>query len=141
MMNAARLREQLKELVESTESPIYTLCDEIVDYLTHNPTQQDLTVGGLRAALNKKPEIDNILIQAAFALTAHPLSALEVRYRLYDILIEDVLEELTHTQYLTAISEGSFIDDDGNDIPLRELNERIYPYFINKLTSTMEATK
>ncbi len=141
MTNAARVRELLEKLVESTSSPVYVLCDEIVAYLTQNPMQQDLTVGGLRAALNKNPSVDNTLIQAAFALTAYPFLALEVRYRLYDQLILDVVEELTHTQYLTAISESFFIDDEGNKIAIEELNTRIFPYFINKLTFSMEDGK
>ena len=131
MNNVDRVRELLKELVKSTDSSVYAVCYEIVSYLVHSPMQRDLTVGGLRAALNKSYTDDNILIQAAFALTAHPLQALEVRYKLYDESVSDVLEELTHSTYMTAIHEGHFIDDDGNDIALDELNSRVFPYFIN----------
>lgn len=132
MNNVAHVRELLERLVESTDSPIYVTCNEIISYLERNPTQRNLTVGGLRAALKKPFSEDNILIQAAFALTAFPFQALEVRYKLYDVSISDVLEELTHSTYMVAISDGAFIDDEGNNISLDELNSRVFPYFINK---------
>ncbi|EGR0694851.1 hypothetical protein EX461_03395 [Vibrio parahaemolyticus] len=141
MMNAARVRVLLKDLVDSTDSPIYPICDEIITYLIEHPMQQDLTVGGLRAALRKREATDNHLIQAAFTLTAHPLSALEVRYRLYDERISEATEELTHSDYMVALSNGHFIDDDGNFIELEELNRRIFPYFINRLDYNTEALK
>lgn len=133
MNNVARVKEVLENLVKSTDSPVYAVCEKILSYLERNPRQSNLTVGGLRAALNKSIADDNILIQAAFSLTAHPLQVLEVRYKLYDKSISNVLEELTHSTYMTAISEKYFIDDDGNHIAFEELNTRVFPYFINKL--------
>ncbi len=131
MNNAAHIKELLEELVRSTDSPVYAVCAQIVSYLEHHPQQCNLTIGGLRAALNRSDEEDNVLIQSAFTLVGHPFQALEVRYKLYDEQIEDVLEELDHSTYMKAVSEQSFIDDDGNNISIDDLNARIFPYFIN----------
>ncbi|PHM24816.1 hypothetical protein [Xenorhabdus budapestensis] len=131
MNNVGQVRGLLAELVESTASPVYVACDQIALYLEQHPQQLNLTIGGLRAALDRSERDDNVLIQAAFALTAHPFQALEVRYKLYDVTISDVIEELNHSAYLAALSEGHFIDDDGNDIALEELNSRVFPYFVN----------
>lgn len=133
MNNLGQVRELLAELVKSTASPVYMACDKIASYLEQHPQQRNLTVGGLRAALNWSERDDNVLIQAAFTLTAHPFQALEVHYKLYDVTISDVIEELDHPTYLAALSEGHFIDDEGNDIVLEELNSRIFPYFVNLL--------
>ena len=131
MNNAAQIKELLEELVRATGSPVYAVCDKIVSYLEHNPQQRNLTIGGLRAALNHSDQDDNVLIQSAFTLVAHPFQALDVRYKLYDEHIKDVLEELDHSTYMQAVSEQHFIDDDGNDIAIEDLNARIFPYFIN----------
>lgn len=139
MNSLASVRKLLEGLVESTASPIYSMCYKIASYLERNPMQRDLTVGGLRAALQESEKNDNILVQAAFALTAQPLEVLEVRYKLYDELQSDVLEEINHATYMQAISERHFIDDDGNDISLEQLNTRLFPYFINKFQVTARA--
>lgn len=131
MNNAAQIKELLEELVRSTGSPVYAVCGQIVSYLEHHSQQRNLTIGGLRAALNRSDQEDNVLIQSAFTLVGHPFQALEVRYKLYDEQIEHVLEELDHSTYMQAISEQNFIDDDGNDIAIDDLNARIFPYFIN----------
>tara|TARA_R110002049_G_scaffold139621_2_gene300349 strand:+ start:512 stop:955 length:444 start_codon:yes stop_codon:yes gene_type:complete len=131
MNDTAQVKNLLKELVESTGSPVYAVCVQIVWYLEHNPQQRNLTIGGLRAALKRTTQEDNVLIEGAFALASHPFQALEVRYKLYDEQIEDVLEELNHSTYMQAISEQHFIDNDGNDIAIDDLNSRIFPYFIN----------
>ncbi|MFI3276671.1 hypothetical protein [Vibrio sp.] len=102
-----------------------------MSYLEHNTQQRNLTIGGLRAALKRSAQDDNVLIQSAFTLVGYPFQALEVRYKLYDEQIEDVLEELDHPTYMQAISEQHFIDDDGNDIAIDDLNARVFPYFIN----------
>lgn len=131
MNNVGQVRELLAELVKSTTSPVYATCDQIASYLEQYPQQHNLTIGGLRAALDRSECDDNVLVQAAFTLTAHPFQALEVRYKLYDVTISDVIEELDHPTYLVALSEGHFIDNDGNDIALEELNSRVFPYFVN----------
>lgn len=133
MKNVANVREILEKLVKSTASPVYAVCSDITAYLERNPKQHDLTIGGLRAALDRSVEGDNLLIQAAFTLTGHPFNTLDVRYKLYDELILDVLQEIDHPTYIHAKSIGNFIDDDGNDIPIEELDARIFPYFINML--------
>ncbi|WP_051369015.1 hypothetical protein [Psychromonas arctica] len=140
MNNVAQVKELLEKLVRSTDSPVYAVCDQIVSYLEHHPQQRNLTIGGLRAALNRSDQDDNVLIQSAFTLVSHPFQALEVRYKLYDKEIEDVLEELNHSTYMQAVSEQHFIDDEGNDIAIDDLNARVFPYFINlfRLCEEME---
>jgi hypothetical protein len=133
MNTVTEVRKLLEKLVKSTDSPVYAVCDEIASYLENHPQQQDLTIGGLKAALKDYDRNDSVLIQAAFALTAHPFNALEVRYRLYDESISDVIEELNHSTYMNAVSEGHLIDHDGNDIGIEELHARAFPYFINQL--------
>lgn len=133
MNNAANVRNILSKLVESTHSPVYVMCDKILSYLENYPQQRNLTIGGLRAALKIVDHDANVLIQAAFTLTAHPFLALDVRYKLYDENIEDVLEELDYSTYMSAIAEGHFIDDDGNELAIEELNSRVFPYFINQI--------
>ncbi|MBX9044221.1 hypothetical protein HCG99_11590 [Enterobacter ludwigii] len=133
MKNVANVQEMLEKLVKSTHSPVYAVCSDITAYLERNPKQHNLTIGGLRAALDRSVEDDNLLIQAAFTLTGHPFKTLEVRYKLYDELIVDVLQEIDHPTYIHAKSVGNFIDEDGNDITVEELDSRIFPYFINVL--------
>lgn len=132
MNNIAQIRHILAELVGATSSPVYILCDEIVLYLELHPKQCNLTIGGLRAALKRSDQEDNLLIQSAFTLVGHPFQALDVSYKLYDENIEDVLEELDQATYMKATEEGHFIDNEGNDITIDGLNSRIFPYFVNR---------
>tara|TARA_Y100000588_G_scaffold369224_1_gene437993 strand:- start:790 stop:1236 length:447 start_codon:yes stop_codon:yes gene_type:complete len=133
MSNITQIRALLADLVSTTQSPIYAVCDAIASYLEQNPRQNNLTIGGLRAALNRGPSGDGELIQAAYALTANPFDALEVRYKLYDDSITDVIEELDQHTYMMALNEQQYIDDDGNTLKLEELNSRVFPYFVNRL--------
>ncbi|MBE4045903.1 hypothetical protein HJ124_07975 [Vibrio parahaemolyticus] len=133
MSNVTQIRALLAELVLTTQSPIYAVCDAIASYLEQNPRQNNLTIGGLRAALNRAPSGDIELIQAAYALTASPFNVLEVRYKLYDDSITDVIEELDQHTYMMALNEQRYIDDDGNTLKLEELNSRVFPYFVNRL--------
>jgi hypothetical protein len=133
MNNVAAVKELLAKLVESTSSPVYVVCKDIVLYLDKHPKQRNLTIGGLRAALKRTVSDDSVLIQAAFALTAYPFLALNVRYKLYDERIEDVIDELDHPTYMGAIADGRFIDYDGNELDIEELSSRAFPYFINQL--------
>lgn len=135
MSNVTQIRALLAELVSTTHSPIYAVCDAIVSYLEQNTLQNNLTIGGLRAALNRSSADDSELIQAAYTLTSNPFDALEVRYKLFDETITDVIEELDQHAYMVALSEQQYIDDDGNIIKLAELNSRIFPYFVNRLQS------
>lgn len=138
MKNVANVREMLEKLVEATASPVYGVCYDITAYLERNPKQYELTIGGLRAALNRSVEGDGLLIQAAFTLSGHPFNTLEVRYKLFDESIDDVLQEIDHNTYMHAKSIGKFIDKDCNDIPIEELNFRIFPYFINVLNESKD---
>ena len=135
MNKVTEVKILLEELVKATGSPVYAVCNEIACYLENYPQQCNLTIGGLRAALNSPVSNDFVLIQAAFALTADPFKALEVRYKLYDEYILDVLEELDHSTYMNVVSEGHFIDDDGNDITIEEFHSRAFPYFINQFSN------
>jgi hypothetical protein len=139
MNNVDHVKKLIAGLVESTDSPVYVACGEIISYLELHPRQRNLTIGGLRAALNRVVRDDNVLIQAAFALTAYPFLALDVRYKLYDEKIEDVVEELEHSTYVGAIADGYFIDDDGNDLSIEELSSRVFPYFINQFQDDVVA--
>jgi len=140
MKNVANVQEMLEELVKSTASPVYAVCSDITAYLERNPKQYNLTIGGLRAALERSAEDDNLLIQAAFTLTGHPFNTLEVRYKLYDELTIDVVQEIDHPTYIHAKSVGNFIDEDGNDIPVEELDARVFPCFINVLHEAKNLT-
>lgn len=131
MNHAEQVGIQLDKLVDSTDSPVYVVCRQILSYLECNPHQRNLTIGGLRSALCRSSSEDKLLIEGAFALVGHPFQVLDVRYKLYDESIEDVLEEISHSVYMQALSDHYFIDDDGNDITISELNSRIFPYFIN----------
>ncbi|GLR75750.1 hypothetical protein [Aliivibrio sifiae] len=133
MSNVTQIKTLLAELVSTTQSPIYAVCDAITSYLEQNPRQKNLTIGGLRAALNRAPSGDSELIQAAYALTANPFDALEVRYKLYDDSITDVIDELDQHTYMVALNEQQYIDNDGNILKLEELNSRVFPYFVNRL--------
>lgn len=133
MKNVAHVQEMLDKLVKLTDSPVYAVCSDITAYLERNPNQHNLTIGGLRAALERSVKDDNVLIQAAFTLTGHPFNTLEVRYKLYDELMLDVQQEIDHPTYIHAKSVGNFIDEDGNDISVEELDARVFPYFINVL--------
>lgn len=139
MNNVAMVRKLLAELVKDTDSSVYIACDEIVAYLEHNHRQRNITIGGLRAALYRVDRDDAILIQAAYTLTSHPFFVLDVRYKLYDKNIEDVIEELDHSTYMTAIENGHFIDDNGDELAIEDLNSRVFPYFINKLQYDMSS--
>lgn len=141
MNDAAKVIEQLEELAKSTDSPVYAVCTQIVSYLKHNPNQRNLTIGGLRAALQRNFKEDKVLIEGAFTLVSYPFQVLEVRYKLYDEQKNDVLEELNHSTYMKAISAQSFIDDDGNSLSIDDLNARIYPYFINLIKSEGESVQ
>lgn len=133
MNDVTQIRELLAELMSTTRSPIYAVCDAIASYLEQNPRQNNLTIGGLRAALNRAPSGDSELIQAAYALTAKPFDTLEVKYKLYDDSITDVIEELDQHTYMVALNEQQYIDGDGNTLRLEELNSRVFPYFVNRL--------
>ncbi|MDN3404202.1 hypothetical protein [Pseudoalteromonas sp. APC 3218] len=139
MNDAAQVIEQLEELVKSTNSPVYAVCTQIVSYLRHNPNQRNLTIGGLRAALDRNSNEDKALIEGAFTLVSYPFQVLEVRYKLYDEQKNDVLEELNHPTYMQAISAKEFIDDDGNNLSIDDLNARVYPYFINLINDEGES--
>ncbi|MEY0949271.1 hypothetical protein AB7179_03620 [Providencia manganoxydans] len=138
MNHVAQMRELLAELMDVANSPVYAICIEIVSYLEHHPQQKILTIGGLRAALHQSEKNDSALIQAAYTLTSHPFFVLEVNYKLYDSALEDVIEELDHSAYMEAISQGYFIDKDGNEIINNELNKRVFPYFVNQYHRALE---
>lgn len=131
MNNIAIVRRLLEELVISTGSPVYSVCIEVISYLENNPKQNILTVGGLKIALSKITDEDNLLIQAAFVLTAYPFDVLDVRYKLYDTTLQRVIDDLDHATYMVALSEKKFIDSDGEIVALDELLSRSFPYFIN----------
>ena len=139
MNNVVQVKKILEELVKSVDSPVYVICSEIISFLEKNPNQRNLTIGGLRAGLQRVEHDDRILIEAAYTLTAHPFLALDVKYKLYDEEIEEVIEELEHETYMGAIKNGCFIDDEGNDLAIDALNSRVFPYFINQLTTNVTA--
>ncbi|MFQ2171739.1 hypothetical protein ACK345_01010 [Aeromonas rivipollensis] len=131
MKTVAEIRKLLNELIEVTSSPVYMLGIEILEHLEACPQQKYITVGGLRAALSRKIDDDSLLIQAAFTLTSYPFEALVVRYKLYDEDLYDVLEEFDHITYMKVISDGRFIDSEGDEYHIDTFQSRTYPYFIN----------
>ena len=133
MDHVTRVKQLLSELVKSDASPLYTLCQQITVYVEHHPAQINITIGGLRAALRRPPDDDELLIRAAFTLSFHPFQALQVRYRLYDRGLNEVIQEMEHAEYMTALSRSEFVDDEGNEIAIGELHRRTFPYFINQL--------
>jgi hypothetical protein len=131
MNNAVQVKQRLIELVESTSSPVYIVCSEIFSYLVRHPKHSNLTIIEIRDALDMTSSDDNVLIQAAFALTSHPFQALDVRYRLCDENFEYVIEELDHSAYMRALTDGYFIDNHDNRLVTKEFCSRVFPYFIN----------
>lgn len=117
--------------MKDTASPLYAVCKEITIYLERNPYQDILTIGGLRVALRRNPENDELLIRAAFTLALHPFNVLQVRYRLYDEELTDVIQEMEHAEYMDASTHDDFVDVEGNEISLSELHRRTFPYFVN----------
>ncbi|MCW8354032.1 hypothetical protein [Citrobacter portucalensis] len=131
MNQVTRVKQLLSELTRDTASPLYAVCQQIVVYLEQNPSQNILTIGGLRVALRRAPESDELLIRAAFTLALHPFYALQVRYRLYDEKLKNVIQEMEHVEYMDASTRDDFVDVEGNEIALNELHRRTYPYFVN----------
>jgi hypothetical protein len=135
MNNVTRIKQLLSELTKTDASPLYAVCQQITVYIEHHPTQINLTIGGLRAALSRAQDGDELLIRAAFTLSLHPFQALQVRYRLYDEELNEVIQEMEHAEYIVAMSGDDFIDGEGNEIALSELHRRTFPYFINMFSA------
>jgi hypothetical protein len=133
MNNVTRVKRLLSELIEDAPSPLYTACQQITLYLEQHPFEDELTIGGLRVALRRTPENDEVLIRAAFTLSFHPFYVLQVRYRLFDEKISKVVQKLEHAAYMDASTRDDFVDVEGNDITPSELQRRTFPYFVNLL--------
>jgi len=138
MKTVAEIRKLLNELIEATSSPVYMLGIEILGHIEACPQQKNITVGGLRAALSRKVDDDALLIQAAFTLTSYPFEVLVVRYKFYDEDLYDVLAEFDHQTYMKAITDGSFIDSEGDEYHIDIFQSRTYPYFINNFAKKRE---
>lgn len=131
MNSVAQVKQLLSELTKSDASSLYAVCHQITVYIEHHPRQHNLTIGGLRAALHRNAEDDDLLIRAAFTLSLHPFQALQVRYKLYDEELSEVVQEIEHADYIVAVSREEFIDIEGNEITLCDLHRRMFPYFVN----------
>jgi len=131
MNNVAQVKKLLSELAKSDTSSLYAVCHQITDYIERHPRQINLTIGGLRAALQRTADGDDLLIHAAFTLSLHPFQALQVRYRLYDENLSEVIQEMEHPDYMVAVSQDEFVDSEGNQITLSDLHRRTFPYFVN----------
>lgn len=131
MNNVAQVKKLLSELAKSDKSSIYAICHQITVYIERHPRQINLTIGGLRAALQRTADGDDLLIRAAFTLSLHPFQALKVRYRLYDENLSEVIQEMEHPDYMVAVSQEEFVDSEGNQITLSDLHRRTFPYFVN----------
>lgn len=131
MNHVTRVKELLSELMRDTASPLYAACQQITEYLEQHPTQNELTIGGLRVALRRNQKGDEVLIRAAFTLAFHPFDVLQVRYRLYDDTLTKVVQDLEHARYMVALTRDDFVDVEGNEIALSELQRRTFPYFVN----------
>lgn len=140
MNNVNRVKQLLSELTKADASPLYAVCQQITVYIEDHPSQVNLTIGGLRAAFSRAPDGDDLLIRAAFTLSLHPFQALQVRYRLYDEALNEVIQEMVHAEYMIAMSREEFVDDEGNEIALSELHRRTFPYFINMLNAGSSAS-
>ena len=136
MDKIARVKQLLSELTTTNASPLYAVCHDITVYIEHHPRQIVLTIGGLRAALQRSTDGDELLIRAAFTLSFHPFQALRVRYKLYDEKLSEVIQEMDHSDYMVAVSGEEFVDREGNEIPLNDLHRRTFPYFINTVSYT-----
>ena len=131
MNNVAQVKKLLSELAKSDTSSLYAVCHQITVYIERHPRQINLTIGGLRAALQRTADGDDLLIRAAFTLSLHPFQALKVRYRLYDENLSEVIQEMEHPDYMVAVSQEEFVDSEGNQITLSDLHRRTFPYFVN----------
>ena len=131
MNNVAQVKKLLSELAKSDTSSLYAVCHQIAVYIERHPKQINLTIGGLRAALQRTADGDDLLIRAAFPLSLHPFQALKVRYRLYDENLSEVIQEMEHPDYMVAVSQEEFVDSEGNQISLSDLHRRTFPYFVN----------
>lgn len=125
-------RHILNFISSSDSSGVYDVCERLVDYLEKNPTQQELTIVGLRESLGRIPTGDDLLIQAAFLLSLHPFEILESRYRVYDENIKFVVSDISIQEYSKAICDEFFIDGHFNEVSLSEFQRRAYPYFNNR---------
>lgn len=133
MNKLSEIKAKLDSLSEfNTE--IFHICQDIVAYLELHPKQVNLTIGGMKAVIATNDE--KAIIQAAFTLTLHPFCILDVRYRLYDEALEEVIQELDQESYSRALQDEFFVDENGYEIPFEELNKRLFPYFINLVEAT-----
>ena len=135
MNNVAQVKKLLSEMAKSDNSSLYAVCYQMTVYIETHPRQINLTIGGLRAALQRSAEGDDLLIRAAFTLSVYPFQALQVRYRLYDEKLSEVIQEIEHHDYMIAISKKEFIDVEGNEITLGDHHRRTFPYFVNMLSA------
>lgn len=131
MNTIEQTKNKIDELKSSTGLSLYYVCGEILRYLEKNPNQNNITLMGLVSSINQSDV--SLVIRAAFTLAEHPFSILDVRYKLYDELKEEVTQEISQTQYINALNANLFIDDEGNELSLEQLNSRSFPYFINLL--------
>lgn len=106
----------------------------LVHYLNTHPDQRELSVGGLCAALQLHEKRVPQLIQAAFALASTQRSMLEVHYKLYDPLMNEVLEDVSQSEYEQSVAEGCFIDLDGYEVTREEFVRRARPCFVHRIT-------
>ncbi|ELA9310781.1 MULTISPECIES: hypothetical protein [Vibrio harveyi group] len=129
------IQAKLHELVSSTDSPVFRMSLNIVDYLSHNPNKRDLSLVGLRTQLKARPEQDAAIFEAGIVLSSYPFEVLDIKYKLVDENLTDVIQIIDSYAYSRALSQGFFIDDDGETLSLIEMNNRIFPYFINRYSS------
>ncbi|MEZ9422164.1 hypothetical protein AB4186_01700 [Vibrio lentus] len=140
-MNSIKLGEileKLEELEKITESPEFAVSIKIVKFLTDNPNQLDLTIVGMRSALKMPPELDQDIVKAAFLLSAYPFEIFEPKYRLYDADFNDIVEVLNHSDYMSATRSNIYIDDEGEEIEGEEFQSRVFPYFVNQCSASIE---
>ncbi len=141
MSTLTDVRTKLHELVSSTNSPVFRMSLNIVDYLSCNPNKRDLSLIGLRNHLQVTPEHDAAIFQAGLVLSSYPYEVLDIKYNLVDENLSEVIQTLDAATYSKALSAGFFIDDDGETLSLVDMNSRMFPYFVNRHSSLYKLTK
>ncbi|TOH44301.1 hypothetical protein CGI79_25130, partial [Vibrio parahaemolyticus] len=68
-----------------------------------------------------RPEQDAAIFEAGIVLSSYPFEVLDIKYKLVDENLTDVIQIIDSYAYSRALSQGFFIDDDGETLSLIEM--------------------
>lgn len=135
MVSIEETRGRLNKLFGETQAPVYGLCADILEQVAKCPVTQHFTIEGLRDLLSRQERDDKLLIEAMFMLLAHPFSALDVYFPVYDGSLTTEIHQMELAEYIQALKDGFFVDASGQQFDMTGLQTRIFPYFISRLTA------